>query len=134
MWDFFESKLNQNLANLEANATTVERVRAVLLEAIPSGDCSIERVASDLAMSKRTLQRKLTAEADSFQSILQNVRSELADHYLEKSKLSLGKFHSCWVLTKPIRLFEPIAVGRACHRAVIESKFNKLIKLIITYK
>jgi AraC-like DNA-binding protein len=91
MWDFFEAKLNQNLANLDANATTVERVRAVLLEAIPSGDCSIEKVASELAMSKRTLQRKLTSEADSFQAVLQNVRTELADHYLEKSKLSLGE-------------------------------------------
>ena len=91
MWEFFESKLNQNLANVGADATVVERVRGVLLEAIPSGDCSIEKVASELAMSKRTLQRKLTAEADSFQAVLQNIRSELADHYLEKSKLSLGE-------------------------------------------
>ena len=91
MWDFFESKLNQNLANLDASATTIERVRAVLLEAIPSGDCSIERVASHLAMSKRTLQRKLTAEAETFQSVLQTVRTELADHYLAKSALSLGE-------------------------------------------
>lgn len=91
MWDFFESKLNQNLASLTSNATLVERVRGVLLEAIPSGDCSIERVANELAMSKRTLQRKLTNEGENFKSVLQGVRSELADHYLSKSKLSLGE-------------------------------------------
>ena len=42
-------------------------------------------------MSKRTLQRKLTSEAESFQSVLQSVRAELADHYLESSKMSLGE-------------------------------------------
>ncbi|MBL4705086.1 MAG: AraC family transcriptional regulator ligand-binding domain-containing protein [Flavobacteriales bacterium] len=91
MWEFFESKLNQKLADLDSTATTVERVRAVLLEALPSGYGSIESVADKLAMSKRTLQRKLTSEADSFQSVLQSVRAELADHYLESSKLSLSE-------------------------------------------
>ncbi len=91
MWDFFESHLKQRLADLEPSASTAERVRAVLLEALPSGESSIEWVANKLAMSKRTLQRKLSAEAESFQSVLQTVRTELADHYLEKSHMSLGE-------------------------------------------
>ena len=91
MWGFFESQLNQKLADLDSTATTVERVRAVLLEALPSGYGSIGSVADTLAISRRTLQRKLTSEADSFQSVLQSVRAELADHYLESSKLSLGE-------------------------------------------
>jgi AraC-like DNA-binding protein len=91
MWGFFESQLNQKLADLDSTATTVERVRAVLLEALPSGYGSIESVANRLAMSKRTLQRKLTNEAESFQSVLQSVRAELADHYLESSNMSLGE-------------------------------------------
>lgn len=91
MWEFFESKLNKKLADLNATATMVERVRAVLLEALPSGESSIEYVAGKLAMSKRTLQRKLTTEAESFQSVLQGVRTQLADHYLEKSQMSLGE-------------------------------------------
>ena len=91
MWQFFEGDLNRKLADLDAGASTIERVRAVLLEALPAGDCSIENVASLLAMSKRTLQRKLTSEADSFQSVLQSVRAELADHYLERSAISLGE-------------------------------------------
>lgn len=91
MWDFFEAKLNQKLADLDSAANTVDRVRAVLLEALPSGESSIEYVAEKLAMSKRTLQRKLTAEAETYQSVLQSVRAELADHYLEKSSMSLGE-------------------------------------------
>ncbi len=91
MWRFFEGELNQKLADLGTSAGTGERVRAVLLEALPGGDASIESVASRLAMSKRTLQRKLTAEAESFQALLNSVRAELADHYLEKSHFSLGE-------------------------------------------
>ncbi|MCG7965684.1 MAG: AraC family transcriptional regulator [Candidatus Thiodiazotropha taylori] len=91
IWSFFEGKLNQRLKDLDASASFTERVRSVLLEALPSGDSSIESVAQRLAMSKRTLQRKLTDEAETYQSVLQNVRSELADHYLKKSHLSLGE-------------------------------------------
>ena len=91
MWDFFEEKLNRKRADLDATASTGERVRAVLMEALPSGDCSIESLAQKLAMSKRTLQRKLSSESESFQSILISVRADLADHYLERSQLSLGE-------------------------------------------
>lgn len=91
MWEFFEDKLNQKLANLDNKVKTVERIRAVLLESLPTGSSSIEDVASKLAMSKRTLQRKLTSEAETYQSVLQSVRTELADHYLQKSTLSLGE-------------------------------------------
>ncbi len=91
MWGFFEQGLNQKLKDLDASASTVERVRAVLVESLPAGNSAIEMVAEKLAMSKRTLQRKLTAEAESYQSVLQMVRAELADHYLEKSQMSLGE-------------------------------------------
>ena len=89
MWEFFESKLNQKLAELDRSASTVDRVRAVLIEMLPSGDSSIETVTQRLAMSKRTLQRKLSAEAETFQTVLQGVRSDLADHYLGKSDIPL---------------------------------------------
>lgn len=91
MWDFFEGRLNQKLADLDTGATTAQRVRAVLLEALPGGDASIESVAERLAMSKRTLQRKLAAEAETFQGLLGTLRTELADHYLRQSALSLGE-------------------------------------------
>ncbi len=89
MWDFFEEKLNKKLADITTHASTSERVRASLIEALPSGEVGIDIVASKLAMSKRTLQRKLTDEAETFQSILLTVREQLAKHYLEKSDLSL---------------------------------------------
>ncbi|MBW3698250.1 AraC family transcriptional regulator [Vibrio sp. T187] len=91
MWTFFEGSLNQKLIDLDNEASTSEHVKSVLLESLPSGESSLESVANKLAVSKRTLQRKLTNESVSFQSILQEVRGELADHYLQHSGLSLGE-------------------------------------------
>ena len=91
MWNTFSEGLNQNLARVSATSTTVERVRAVLVELLPAGISSIETVAEKLAMSKRTLQRKLTAESASFHSVLQAVRTDLADHYLNRPDLSLSE-------------------------------------------
>ena len=91
MWDFFEEKLNQKLVDLKLHSNTTDRVKAVLIEALPSGNSSLDFVAQKLAMSRRTLQRKLTDEAESFQSILIMVREELAQHYLERSNMSLAE-------------------------------------------
>ena len=66
-------------------------MRAVLLEALPSGESSIEAVAARLAMTKRTLQRKLAAESQNYKLLLQTLRTELAEHYLEKSRLGLNE-------------------------------------------
>ena len=91
MWDFFEDKLNKKLADMNSNSSAAERVRATLIEALPSGEVSIDIVAKKLAISKRTLQRKLTAEAETFQSILLTIRDDLAQHYLTQSEMSLGE-------------------------------------------
>ncbi|KZW99216.1 AraC family transcriptional regulator [Pseudoalteromonas luteoviolacea] len=91
MWSYFEEGLKKNLADLSGTATTVERVRAVLVESLPAGESSIDVVAAKLSMSKRTLQRKLADEQTSYHEVLQLVRSQLAEHYLSKSHVSLGE-------------------------------------------
>ena len=101
MWEFFEDKLNKRLSDMQSSATTADRVKAILMEALPSGQSNIEHIADKLAMSKRTLQRKLTQEAESYQSVLQWVRSELADHYLDKSQLSLAEISFLLGFTEP---------------------------------
>lgn len=91
MWDYFADGLRQRLSTLEADAGIAERVRIALLQMLPSGQSSIEAVASRLAMSKRSLQRALSAEAASFQTILGATREQLAQHYLANSTLSSGE-------------------------------------------
>lgn len=87
LWDAFEPGLRERLADLEEGATTVRRVKAALLEGLPSGLASIEAVAAKLSLSKRTLQRRIEAEGCSYQQILQETRKSLAWHYLTTTAL-----------------------------------------------
>lgn len=91
MWATFEPHLRQQLAELDGEVTTSQRVRAALLEAIPSGRISIEAVAGKLAMSKRTLQRRIGNEGSSYQQLLAQAREALAHHYLGKTALSVAE-------------------------------------------
>lgn len=88
MWDAFEPDLRRRLAELEAEATTAERVRAVLIELLPGGDASMEAVADQLAMSGRTLHRRLQNEGTTFKAVLSDTREALALHYLASPSLS----------------------------------------------
>ena len=89
MWDFFEPELRRRLAELDSNASVTDRVHSLLLELLPSGQASISAVAQKLMMSQRTLQRKLSDEATSFQDTLSQTRKQLALHYLDRSDLSI---------------------------------------------
>ncbi len=87
LWSFFEPELRRRLAELEESATISERVASVLLELLPTGDATAEAVARKLAMSKRTLQRRLRGDGTSFQALLSTTRESLARHYLSRSQL-----------------------------------------------
>ncbi len=88
MWQMFEPALRKRLNEIETGASTEERVRAALIELLPAGEDSIEAVARELAVSVRTLQRQLSAEDTSFQSVLSATRERLAMHYLQQGQLS----------------------------------------------
>lgn len=87
IWTAFEPSLRQRLADLDATVSVTNRVRAALHEAIPSGLANMEAVARKLAMSKRTLQRRIATEGSSFQQLLQETREALARHYLKNTAL-----------------------------------------------
>lgn len=91
MWEVFEPELRRRLAELDVSATTAERVRATLLEGLPGGSLSMEGVARRLALSKRTLQRRLEGEGTSYQYVLRETRLELARHYLQRTRVPLGE-------------------------------------------
>ena len=88
MWKFFEPALRLRLTDLEQHASTVERVRAALVEALPAGEVSMAAVCKKLGVSARTLQRRLREEGSSFQQTLDALRLSLANHYLVNSSLS----------------------------------------------
>jgi AraC-like DNA-binding protein len=49
---------------------------------LPTGRCSVEQVATHLGRDRRTLHRQLTREGETFSSLLDKVRGELATRYL----------------------------------------------------
>ena len=91
LWAAFEPALRQRLADLDAAATTARRVRAALLEGLPSGQLAAEDIARKLALSKRTLQRRLEAEGTGYQRVLDETRADLARHYLENTTLPIAE-------------------------------------------
>lgn len=91
MWEAFEPELRRRLADLDVGARTGERVRAALLELLPAGRTTAADVASELAMSRRTLHRELAADGESFQQILNATREQLARHYLQNAALSASQ-------------------------------------------
>lgn len=65
------------LARLNRNDIE-QRVKAAIIEQLPSGNVSQEMVADALHMSVRNLQRKLKNIDTSFRDLLDNIRRELA--------------------------------------------------------
>ena len=91
MWRVFKPELRRRLSELDATATIVERVRAVLLELLPSNSATIEKAAERLGMSKRTLQRRLEDEGENFRTLVNATRESLARHYLGNTTMSGGE-------------------------------------------
>jgi AraC-like DNA-binding protein len=88
MWSILQPELNKRLQDITQESSFRERVRACLVEMLASGQYSMADVASKLAMSSRTLHRRLKAEDTTFQSVLDELREELARHYLAVSDYS----------------------------------------------
>ena len=79
--------LDMQLANLRDEPA--ERARQIVRMLLPSGLCSVDRVAQHLGMHRRTLNRHLAAEGESVTTIINAVRAELAQEYLANSKRKL---------------------------------------------
>jgi AraC-like DNA-binding protein len=88
MWSILQPELNKRLQDITRESSFRDRVRACLLEMLASGHYSMADVASKLAMSSRTLHRRLQAEGTTFQRVLDELREELARHYLSVSDYS----------------------------------------------
>jgi len=67
------------------------RVYSKLIEFLPSGDCSRERVAMSLNMTPSTFHNKLKVEGSNYQDLLDNIRKELAEQYIGKNGISIGE-------------------------------------------
>lgn len=65
-------------------------VRVIIRSLLPTGQCTVERVARFYACDKRTLQRYLREENDTtYQALLDEVRFDLIQNYLRDSTMPM---------------------------------------------
>ena len=67
----------------------VDRVTAVIIDLLPSGGIADEKVAEQLNMSVRSLQRRLKEEGTTFRTLLERVREDLAATYVQDPEIEL---------------------------------------------
>ncbi len=80
---------NQTLANIDKHQPISVKVKNMLVLILKQLTPSSETIAQQLGMSNRTLQRKLKEEGVSYIEVLNELRLELALHYLEHTELTM---------------------------------------------
>ena len=76
-------------------------VRTAIADGLRLGDVGIERVARRLALSARTLQRRLMEERCVYKELVDEVRFELGCRYLTHTKLSQGEISDLLAYSEP---------------------------------
>ena len=91
LYAFLEEHAVAALASRPKVDELVDRLRHAIREALKVGEPNIERLASRMHMSARTLQRRLSELRTSFQDVLDEVRFDLARAYLKDSRLDISQ-------------------------------------------
>ena len=84
-----EQLLAQRCGGMGADAGIAARVESAIAAGLRQGGARLAGVAGELAMTPRTLQRKLSDAGTSFQVLLDRVRHRQACDYLRQGELSL---------------------------------------------
>lgn len=77
------------LAKYPRTDTLIERLRTIIRKELNGGEASLERVAGQLDMGARTLQRKLREHGTSHQELLDQMRKDLAVRYLSEPEMAI---------------------------------------------
>jgi AraC-like DNA-binding protein len=73
----------------QTGVTVSDQVRRLVYELLASGHASVERVASRLGMSRKTLYRHLVIDGETFSAIVDSVRTDMAPRYVDDAGQSL---------------------------------------------
>jgi AraC-like DNA-binding protein len=88
---FFDRHLEQLLATRLQDNSLEHRVRRAVAKALSAGVPTVSAIASELAMSPRTLQRRLSDEGHSYQGVVDTARQALATQLLKETDYSLAE-------------------------------------------
>jgi AraC-like DNA-binding protein len=79
----------QSQRAVETGNEFVTAVRTNVLEILPSGVATSERVANRMGLSKRTFERRLSELDINYTDIVRECRMHMADHYLQETRLPI---------------------------------------------
>jgi AraC-like DNA-binding protein len=88
---YFDRHLDQQLASLGPHSDLEFRVRQAIADVLSEGVPTVSSIASGLAMSARTLQRRLSEQGHSFQGVVDMARKDLAQRLLAETDYSLAE-------------------------------------------
>jgi AraC-like DNA-binding protein len=74
-----------------ARSEVSETVRELVWVLLKSGSCSVERVARHLGVDRRTINRRLASEGQSYSSILDAVRRDMVTSFVENGQRPLNE-------------------------------------------
>lgn len=77
------------LAKFPPRDSLVDQVRSIIASELRGGDPSLERVADELSLTPRTLQRKLQEFGTSHNELLDHMRRQLAMRYLREREMAI---------------------------------------------
>ncbi len=84
-----ERQANSLLSRIHARQNLAPQVMRHIRENMPKQTPQISNIATLMHMSERNLRRKLQAEGTSFKNLLNHVRQEMAERYLQETELSM---------------------------------------------
>ena len=87
--DVLAPELDRRLEHHDASESLTEQTKWVLRRRLTAGRPDIRSVAAELAMSERSLQRRLTDEGVSFQALVTQTRHQMALRHLADNSLTL---------------------------------------------
>jgi len=90
-----ESLAQQRLKELRGRDKFVNAVRESILEQLLEGRPKVSETALALNTTTRTLQRRLREKHLSYQTLLDEVRRELAQHLMQDAKIALAEVAHC---------------------------------------
>jgi len=82
--DMLTPELEKERNRIKAGKTIASQVTWVLRQLLGGTRPEVAEVAKELGMSRRTLQRRITAEGTNFRDLLMDARRQLARHYLRQ--------------------------------------------------
>ncbi|MBI3184330.1 MAG: AraC family transcriptional regulator [Myxococcales bacterium] len=87
--DFLRELANQALARQAQPRSVPEQVSQLIAEELSQGVPALSTVARRMAMSERTLRRRLAEESTSFRELLDSTRAALGRSYVQDRRLPL---------------------------------------------